>query len=228
MSLPSRAELIETVTRMVLEELARHGLLPVREPLKFVPVGVSARHVHITREHFRQLFGEGRELTRLRDLTQPGQFAAQEQVTLIGPKGSIEKVRILGPYRRQTQVELAPSDARRLGIAAPIRRSGHLDGTPGITLVGPHGTVELERGVIIADRHIHMSPADAAAFGVVDGQEVRVKVEGPRGGVLDHVFIRVREDFALEMHIDVDDANAFSIATGDRLEIIRDEMGSKR
>jgi len=223
MPTPSRTELIESVTRLVLEELARRGLVPVRERPRFVPVGVSARHVHITREHFRLLFGEDRELTRSRDISQPGQFAAEERVTLIGPKGTLEGVRILGPYRRQTQVELAPSDARRLGVNPPIRPSGKLEGTPGITMVGPRGRLELDSGVIIADRHIHMTPADAAAYGVVDGQEVRVKVEGPRGGVMDRVYVRVRDDFALEMHIDTDDANAFSIATGDRLELILDE-----
>jgi len=225
---PTRAELIESVTKLVLDELARRGVTLTRESPKRVPVGVSARHVHLSVEDLHRLFGPGHTLTRLRDISQPGQFAAQEQVTLIGPKGTLERVRVLGPCRRQTQVELAPSDARRLGVDAPIRPSGRLDGTPGITLAGPYGTVELQQGVIISERHIHMTPADAAAFGVEDGQEVRVKVGGPRGGIMERVFIRVRDDFALEMHIDTDDANAFGVTTGDQLEILWDKERSER
>ncbi|TCZ78783.1 phosphate propanoyltransferase [Paenibacillus albiflavus] len=213
-------ELTETITKLVLEELSKVGLAPSGEPLKYVPVGVSARHVHVNRAHMDILFGPGSELTKFKDISQPGQFAANEQVTLIGPKGTIEKVRILGPLRKDTQAEVSPSDARKLGVNPPVKQSGVHDGTPGITLVGPKGTVVIERGCIVAERHIHMTPAEASAFGVQNGQKVQVKIEGPRGGIMNEVMIRVRDDFALDMHIDTDDGNAFGLKTGDKVEII--------
>jgi putative phosphotransacetylase len=215
-------ELTETITKLVLEELSKVGLAPSGEPLKYVPAGVSARHVHVTREHLDILFGSGYELTNFKDISQPGQFASGEQVTLIGPKGSIDKVRILGPLRKQTQAEVSPSDARKLGVNPPVRQSGMHEGTPGITLVGPKGTIVLQQGCIIAERHIHMTPDDARAFGVQNGQMVQVKIDGPRGGIMSQVAIRIRDDFALDMHIDTDDGNAFGIKTGDKLEIIKE------
>jgi putative phosphotransacetylase len=223
MSHPTRAELVQDVAKLVLEELARHGVSIVPGRPRRVPVGVTARHVHLTAEHMEVLFGPGRQLTKYKDISQPGQFAANEQVMLIGPAGTIDRVRILGPYRKQTQVELSPSDARKLGIDAPIRSSGDLEGTPGISIVGPRGSLRLNQGCIIADRHIHMTPADAAAFGVADGQAVRVRIQGSRSGIMDQVKIRVRDDFALDMHIDTDDANAFGIRHGDQVELILEE-----
>lgn len=215
------AEWTEMITKLVIEELNKAGLAPSGEPRKYVPVGVSARHVHVNREHLDILFGPGYELTKFKDISQPGQFAANEQVTLVGPKGRLEKVRILGPLRKDTQAEVAPSDARRLGVNPPVRQSGVHHGTPGITLIGPKGTVVIEQGCIVAERHIHMTPCDATAFGVQNGQKVQVKINGPRGGLMDEVMIRVRDDFALDMHIDTDDGNAFGLKTGDMLEIIK-------
>jgi putative phosphotransacetylase len=221
----ARRELADAVRRLVLEELAKSGLAPGRRPPMLVPVGVSARHMHVTKEHMAVLFGPGSELTVHRPLSQPGQFAANEQVTLVGPKGTIERVRILGPYRSRTQVELAPSDARKLGISPPVRRSGDLAGTPGLTVIGPHGRLELAEGCIIAERHIHMTPDDARVYGVRDGQKVKVRVNGERGGIMDHVTIRVRNDFRLELHIDTDEANGFGIRHGSLLAVIREEEG---
>lgn len=219
----ARKELAACIARLVMDELVKAGPAPAREPLSTVPVGVSARHMHVTEAHMAVLFGPGRGLSVHRPISQPGQFAANETVTLVGPGGTIERVRILGPFRTRTQIELAPSDARRLGIDPPIRRSGDVAGTPGITVVGPYGTLDLEEGCIIAERHIHMTPADARAYGVRDGQKVQVRVAGGRGGIMDHVMIRVRDDFRLEMHIDTDDANGFGIRQGSRLAIIREE-----
>jgi putative phosphotransacetylase len=224
----ARTELAAYIKQLVLEELAGHGLAPCREPLVMVPVGVSARHMHVTKEHMAVLFGPGSELTVHRPISQPGQFAANEQVTLVGPKGTIERVRILGPYRKKTQIELAPSDARRLGLEPPVRRSGDIAGTPGITVIGPYGKLELDEGCIIAERHIHMTPADAEAYGVRNGQKVKVRVDGVKGGIMDHVMIRVRDDFKLELHIDTDDANGFGIKNGSMLAIIREEEGQNR
>lgn len=200
---------IEVLTKMVVDVMEEMGLLG-----NLVPTGISARHVHLTREHIDLLFGKGYQLTALKPLSQPGQFAANETVNLVGPKGSIQKVRVLGPERSQSQVEVAQSDARRLGITAPVRSSGKLAGSPGILLQTPAGEVKLNQGVIIPDRHIHMTPADAARFGVKDGEKVSVSVSGEKGGRMENVTIRVSEQYALDFHIDTDDANAFLIRQG--------------
>ena len=165
------------------------------------------------------LYGEGYALTHKSELGQPGQFAANETVTLQGPKGTFKHVRILGPVRKQSQVEISKTDSFRLGIKAPITLSGHLQGTPGITLIGPKGTVELSCGVIIAARHIHMTPAQARARHLRDGQVVNVKTFGERQGVLGDVIIRVSDTAGLEMHIDVDEANACSLSNRDYVMI---------
>lgn len=214
-------ELTDYITQLIMEELERYDLAPAREPLRFVPVGVSARHVHVSAEHMEQLFGRGKTLTKFKEISQPGQFAANEKVALIGPKGAIENVRILGPFRNNTQIEIAASEARRLGVHPPVRESGRIAGSPGLQLAGPHGSITLEQGCIIAERHIHMTPADARAYGVKHGQKVQVKVTGAKGGIMDCVSIKVRADYALEMHIDTDDSNAFGIKQGDTLEILR-------
>jgi propanediol utilization protein len=154
-------------------------------------------------------------------LSQTGQFACKECVTLCGPKGVIEKVRVLGPVRQETQVEILMSDTFKLGVPGKVRMSGDIRNTPGLTLIGPKGSLELEEGVIVASRHIHMSEEEAASFNVVDKEEVSLKVPGIRGGVLDHVMIRVDKSFKLECHLDTDEANAMGITPGLNLEIIK-------
>jgi len=174
-----------------------------------IPVGVSNRHVHVSREDLDVLFGPGHELKVMRDLSQPGQFAAQETVTLVGPKGVIQGVRILGPVRKKTQAEISRTDAFALGLTdVPVRESGDLTGTPGISMVGPAGAVTLKEGVIIAARHLHAAPRDAVRLGVKDGDRVRVRIPGPRAVVFEEVVVRVRDDFSLEVHLDFDEANA--------------------
>ena len=183
-------------------------------------INVSARHVHLSPEHLEALFGPGYQLTVKKELMQPGQFAAEETVAVIGPKGSFPRVRVLGPARGKSQVEISATDARTLGVPAMVRLSGNVAGTPGVILEGPKGRVELEEGVIIAQRHIHMTPADAEKYGVTDGQVVRVKTRGTRPLTFDDVVIRVRDDMALEMHIDTDEANAAGLKDGDIGEIL--------
>lgn len=184
-----------------------------------IPIGVSNRHVHVSRADLDRLYGKDYALTHKSELGQPGQFAANETVTLQGPKGTFEHVRILGPVRSQSQVEISKTDSFRLGVKAPITLSGHLQGTPGITLIGPRGTVDLPCGVIIAKRHIHMTPAQAAARHLKDGQIVDVEAFGERRGILGDVIIRVSDTAGLEMHIDVDEANACSLSNHDYVMI---------
>ncbi len=175
---------------------------------KPIPIGVSVRHVHLSRPDCDALFGEGYELQRRRDVTQPGQFVTRETVDLIGPKGEITGVAIINPLRKETQVEVAQSDALRLGVSPPLRESGVLDGTPGIRLRGPKGEVTIARGVILALRHVHMSPTDAAAFGVADKAMIKVRVEGDREMTMGDVLVRVSDKYALDLHLDTDEANA--------------------
>lgn len=209
---------IELITRMVLEAMDKNatsgnGFL--------VPVGVSARHIHLTQEHVEALFGPGYQLTKKKELM-GGQFASNETVTIVGLKlRAIENVRILGPVRKASQVEISATDAIKLGIKAPIRESGNIAGSAPIAIVGPKGALYLKEGCIIAMRHIHMSPADAKAAGVHDGDIVSVKSDNERGTVFNHVKIRVDDSFTLEMHIDTDEANACKIATGSTVTIIK-------
>ncbi|RHP34531.1 phosphate propanoyltransferase [Lachnotalea sp. AF33-28] len=208
---------IEIITRMVLQSLQsseekKNGFL--------VPVGVSARHVHLTQEHVEELFGKGYQLTKKKELM-GGQFAANEMVTIVGLKlRAIENVRVLGPVRKASQVEISATDAVKLGIKAPIRESGNVAGSAPIAIVGPKGALYLNEGCIVAQRHIHMSPADAMAAGVSDGQIVSVKADNERGTVFNHVKIRVDDSFTLEMHIDTDEANAAQIKTGETVMIM--------
>ena len=171
-------------------------------------VETSARHVHLSQADLEVLFGAGATLTHKKDLSQPGQFACEERVKLVGPKKEIANVIILGPVRPATQVEVSYTDARTLGVDAPLRESGDLEGTPGIKIVGPCGEIESANGVIIAKRHIHMTPEDAAVYGVENGQVVSVKVESGRTALLGDVVVRVSPKFALAMHIDTDESNA--------------------
>ncbi|RMD58902.1 MAG: phosphate propanoyltransferase [Nitrospirae bacterium] len=176
-----------------------------------IPINVSAHHVHLSKEDFEELFGKGAKLTPGKPLYQPGQFAAKETVSLIGPKGRIDNVRILGPFRNKTQVEISCTEQFKLGLHAPIRDSGHLEGTPGIIIEGPKGRVELPEGVICAKRHIHMSPEEAEKFGLHDGDTVMVSIEGEgmeRELIYGDVLIRVSPNYKLEMHVDTDEANA--------------------
>lgn len=186
----------------------------VRQPGP-IPIAVSARHVHLDRAGMDALFGPGSELTPIKPLSQPGQFACAEQVTIVGPRGSIERVRVLGPLRKSCQVEVSRTDEFVLGVDAPIRQSGHTKGSAPILLAGPRGTLRLDEGLICAWRHIHMHPKDAEAYGVADGDEVEVAVTGgPRDLVFGDVIVRVSEQFVLEMHIDTDEANAAELSPG--------------
>ncbi|MFV0528768.1 MAG: phosphate propanoyltransferase [Lachnospiraceae bacterium] len=209
---------VELITRMVLDvldkkESSTQGFL--------VPVGVSARHIHLTQEHVEVLFGAGYQLTKRKELM-GGEFASNEVVTIVGLKlRAIENVRVLGPVRKKTQIEISATDAIKLGVKAPIRESGDTAGSAAIALVGPKGAVYLEEGCIVAMRHIHMAPADAQAAGVHDGDIVSVLADNERGTTFNHVKIRVKDTYTLEMHIDTDEANAAKISTGNTVTIIK-------
>jgi acetate kinase len=204
------------MAREALRALSRSYLVQVLEARTQQPflVEVSAHHIHLTQEHVEALFGKGHQLTRHADLSQPGQFACKEQLTIAGPKGRIERVRVLGPTRKITQVEIAMTEQFKLGVHPPIRESGDIKDTPGCTLEGPAGSVLLDRGVICALRHVHMTPADALLYGVHDKSFVRVRVAGDRELVFGDVLVRVDPNFSLAMHIDTDEANAANIQTG--------------
>ena len=186
-----------------------------------VSVGLSNKHVHLSKEHIDILFGEGHVLTPIKDLSQPGQFACDEKVDLVGPKRTIKGVRILGPARKETQVEISLSDGFTLGISdLPVRDSGKTEGTPGIKLIGPKGEVEINKGVIAASRHIHMHTSDAKKYGLKDKDTVSVKVGGPRGLIFDNVLVRVNDEYSLDMHLDVEEGNAAGLKNGDLVEVI--------
>lgn len=176
-------------------------------------VETSARHVHLSQEHLEALFGKDYVLTRKKDLSQPGQYACEERVTVVGPKKELKGVSILGPVRKATQVELSLTDARSIGVTAPVRESGDIAGSAPCRIIGPQGEIEITEGVIAAKRHIHATPADAERLGLSDKQVVKVKVESDgRSLVFDDVVVRVREDFAWAMHIDTDESNAAGCA----------------
>ncbi len=208
---------VELITRMVIEAIEAQN---AGGKSMTVPVGVSARHIHLSQEDVERLFGKDYQLTKKKDLM-GGQFAANEQCTVVGLKlRAIENVRILGPVRKQSQVEISATDARTLGVNAPLRESGDLAGSAPIALVGPKGAVYLEEGCIVAARHIHMKPREAQAAGLKDGDYVTVRMGNERGAVLDKVKIRVDESFDLEMHIDTDEANACQVKQGDMAVIV--------
>ena len=184
-------------------------------------VETSARHIHITENDFKKLFGQDAELTKKRDLSQPGQFACMERVTLVGPKGELPGVSILGPTRSKTQVEISLTDARKIGLNAKIRESGHIDGTSGCKIKGPNGEIELECGVISAKRHIHLTPDDANKWGLKDHEIVSVRINtNERSLVFEDVVIRVSDKFSAAMHIDTDESNAAGISGNVYGEII--------
>ena len=210
------SRIVEVVKKVIQQELI--GLMPSSRP---IPIGVSGRHIHISREDLDVVFGKDYQLKEDKPLTQPGQYAAKERVTLVGPGGVIENVRILGPVRNKTQVEISLTDGRRLGLTPPVRDSGDLAETPGITIVGPKGSVTIPEGVIVAKRHIHMTPEDANEFKVVDGEEVRVVCGDDRRLIFDQVLVRVSEKYRLDFHIDYDEANAAGVKTGDLCYLLK-------
>ena len=185
----------------------------------YVPVGLSNRHVHLSKEHIDILFGEGHELCVFKDLSQPGQFACDEKIEVVGPKGALT-MRVLGPARNETQIEVSLADGFALGVVPPVRDSGDLDNSPGAKLVGPKGEVVIDKGIIAAARHIHMHTSEAEQFGLKDKEIVSVKVEGKRGLTFDNVLVRVHPNYALEMHLDIDEGNAAGIKNGDKLAVI--------
>jgi len=185
-------------------------------------VNVSARHVHVTQHDLEILFGPGSQLTKMKDLYQQGEFASEQQVNVFGPRNRmIPNVRILGPCRDYSQVELSYTDAIYLGMDIPLGVSGKHDGTPGCTIVGPHGAVTLKQGLIRAQRHVHMSPADCAHYGVADGDLMKLKIDGPCGLVFENVLVRQNPKVKLEVHIDTDEGNACDLRSATRMELIK-------
>jgi putative phosphotransacetylase len=201
--------------RVIVEEIVKNSL----QKSMMVPIAASNRHIHLSPEHVERLFGRGYELTILKDLSQPNQFAAKETVTLIGPKGKIPNVRVLGPARGSTQVEVSLFDGFTLGVKPPIRNSGDIKGSEPITIQGPRGQITIKEGLICVARHIHMHTSDGTSFGLSDGDLVQVKVDGVRGVIFSNVLIRVSPKYKLEMHIDLDEANAAGIKNGQLGEI---------
>lgn len=185
-------------------------------------INVSARHVHVTQEDLEKLFGPGSKLTKMKDLYQEGEFASEQQVNIVGPRSRmIPGVRILGPTRNYTQVELSYTDGVFLGINLPLRISGNHGGTPGCVLVGPYGAITLTKGVVRAERHVHMGPADLKHFGVKDGDTMKLKIEGPCGLVFERVKVREHPKVRLEVHIDTDEGNACDLSTATKMELLK-------
>ncbi|MGL4913883.1 MAG: phosphate propanoyltransferase [Romboutsia sp.] len=206
--------LVEIITKVVIQKLQEE------EKEVLIPIGISNRHLHICEEDLHILFGKGYKLTKFKDLKQPNQFAANECVTIKGPKGEFQKVRILGPLRNETQVEISLSDGFKLGVNPPIKESGKLEESKGIELIGPKGKVVKEKGVIAALRHIHMSTITANKLNLSDKDFVDVEISGIRKAILGNVLVRVDESFELEMHLDMDEANSCCIKNNDLVKIV--------
>lgn len=185
-----------------------------------IVAGVSNRHIHLSQEHVELLFGQPYEYKLLKMLMQPGQYACEETVTITGPKGSMERIRILGPIRSKTQLEISKTDCFALGIDAPVRMSGDIEGTPGIEVTGPHGQITLTEGVIIAARHVHLHPKTASLWGVNHMDKIAVKSTGTRTAILENVICRVSEQYVDELHVDTDEANAAGIRNGDIVKVM--------
>ena len=213
-------EIAAIVARVVAEQLGKGGCYQAENEDALIPVGISNRHIHLSQEDFETLFGAGATMTHFKDLSQPGQFACKEVMTIVGPGGAIERVRLLGPARKQTQVEVSVADCFKLGIKAPLRDSGDLAGSAPITIVGPKGSVNIPEGCIIALKHIHMHTDDAARLGLKDRDHVNVQTCGERNLMFQEVLIRVNDKFKLEMHVDMDEANAASLSNGDKVRIV--------
>lgn len=209
----------------VITEIVSKVISACQSEEALVPVGVSNRHIHLSQEHLEILFGKGYELTKLKDLSQPGQYACKEQLTLIGPSLKvIEGVRVLGPVRKESQVEISRTDSFTLKVKPPVRESGKIAGSAPVTIVGPKGLVTLKEGCILANRHIHMSLEDGKKFGVNDGDYVAVQAKGDgKRTTLYDVQVRVSDKFALEMHLDTDDANACGIGNGCKVKIVSND-----
>ena len=217
----SNAKIAEMVKKIISEMESDETAVEISH--NEVPVGVSNRHIHLTKADLETLFGEGYELTPLKDLSQPGQYACKEVLTIVGPSlKPIENVRVLGPLRSKSQVEISATDSYILKIKPPVRESGNIVGSAGIRIIGPKGVVQLSEGCIIANRHIHMSPKDATKFNVKDGDFVVVDVKGKRRSRWYDVQVRVSPDFCLEMHVDTDDANATGIGNGCKVQIVKE------
>lgn len=210
---------IEVVLRQLIEAVKNSPTAD--HDSNTIPVGNSNRHVHLSMADVQVLFGTGYQMVKMKDLSQPGQYACKETVTICGPKGAIEKVRVLGPERGKTQVEILGSDQYKLGVKQFVRASGDLEGTPGITIIGPKGSVQIDQGVIVAQRHIHMHLNDAKRLGVQDGEIVSVQVEGERGGILNNVCVRADNESALEIHLDIDEANALGVSPSTKITIVK-------
>lgn len=215
---------INEIVKQILDQVAGiqngAGLQAAKQDEYDIPLGVSNRHIHLSQQDLEVLFGKGYELTSIKELGQPGQFACKETVTVCGPKGAIEKMRVLGPVRKQSQIEILLGDNFKLGIKATAGMSGELNGTPGATIVGPRGSVQLREGVIVARRHIHMTLEDAKKFGVYDGQVVKIACNGTRPGVLHDVVIRANNTSALECHLDTEEANALGLNGKSFIQIV--------
>ena len=209
----SEQEIREIIASVVSQSIgAKCGQQTVEKKPQPVPVEVSARHVHLTQQAVEQLFGKGHKLTKKRDLSQPGEFLAEERVKIVTAKGEFANVAVLGPARSAVQVELSMTDCRTLGIKAPVNLSGDLSGAAGVVLFSPTGMVAAEGSAIVAKAHIHMTPKDAQTYGVKDGQTVRVRLDSPRPITIEDVLIRVKDNFRLAMHIDFDEANAAAVS----------------
>lgn len=187
----------------------------------YVPVAFSNRHIHLSKADIEKLFGPGYQLKPMKALSQPGQFACEETVTIEGPKGRLSKVRVLGPARNDTQMEISLTDSYILGVKGIVRMSGDVAGTPGIRIIGPAGTVEAPQGVIVAARHLHLSAEQAELYGLKNGQEVRLLIDGPRGISLEHVVVRCGKGHDMEVHVDTDEANAAALRSGTMCEVLR-------
>jgi len=208
---------IRSMAQLLAEQIQRQPAF--RGETLRVPVGVSVQHVHLSQEHVEALFGPGYQLTPIREL-QPGQYSAKECVTIAGPRGVMQNVRVLGPPRGQTQVEISRSSAYILGLDPPVRDSGNLAGTPGVVLIGPRQAINLDEGVLLSWRHIHMPLDIANLWGLKDRELVRVRTEGERRVIFDRVLIRVNPLYKLEMHIDTDEANAAGLRNSDYVQLI--------
>jgi putative phosphotransacetylase len=210
----------ENQVKTIVAEVLKHIDIRGRIKSGMIPCGVSNRHAHISQADLETIFGSGYKLTPMKDLSQPAQFAAEECIMVIGPKGSLEKVRILGPVRPATQVEVSTTDCFKLGIKPVVRDSGDTAGTPGCVIVGPKGAVTLKEGVIVASRHLHISDKDAEKFGLKDMDRISIKSNGPKSVIFNNVLVRASNKFALDFHLDTDEANAAGIKNGDMVEII--------
>jgi putative phosphotransacetylase len=209
------------MTPALIEGLAGEVAKRMKRSRLDIPAGVSVKHCHLTREHFKILFGASAEPKRVKDIKQPGFYAAEEMIDVQGPKGVLKKIRLVAPYRDHTQIEISVSDAMAIGLKPPVRESGDVKNSAGAILIGPAGKIEIKEGVIIAQRHLHFSPSEAKSLGIASGEVVRVRAGagGGRSTVFEDVVVRVSDKYSLEFHVDTDEANAAGIKTGDVVHI---------